>query len=169
MFCEKCCKEIPENAKFCPFCGTKQTGNHTQLLPDNMPKESSSPPSNMQKESTPPQTDIESAKIWGGIIFFSIIAIIAIVIFTKQTSIVNSTPVKTANTMAKAPVTPAPPTKVKVPIPASFQAVSVDENIIGEPTVSVSLKNNSDKLIDAFKIAVSAKNNYNDKIGRAHV
>lgn len=48
--------------------------------------------------------------------------------------------------------------------PITLNKVTVRPNVIGEPQLSLSLTNNSSKSIDAFKIRVSAYDNYGTKL-----
>jgi RNA polymerase subunit RPABC4/transcription elongation factor Spt4 len=152
LFCPSCGHQVPSQVNFCPVCGSK-------IIHPNVSSSAAGQQSTTYPISSPSGKRKQP-------VFGYVAIIIALIVFggggLRSCFLSSPTTTKPATTTTKQ--TSKPVEVKKVPLPANFKTVSVDVNMIGEPTVTAVLENNSDKTIDAYKVCVSAKNNYGDVV-----
>jgi len=160
MFCKHCGKEIPDDSTYCPKCGTKIAGEEP---PAPKPGERYIEPPKLDKK--PPAENKEDSNPLPKIIGFIAVGI-AIFIFMAAGSQPSKSPapakpaVTTSTTKTE---TPAPKKEAVAP-PVTLDHINVEPNMIGENTVHLSIRNDSQKTIDAYKVRIYVKDNYDKTV-----
>lgn len=166
MYCNRCGKEIPDDAQFCQYCGSpvkplSQSPAASEPVKESAPSGSST----LLKpkiQSTPPKSPSRKGEKTSGKIFIISGLVIMALFFVGLNAHDLFTPTQVGNPVDKS--APSSPPKQQVPAPAKFESTHIDKNLIGEPVLFIGLRNNSDKTIDAFRFKVTAYDNYGDKV-----
>lgn len=152
MFCTKCGKQIPDDSKFCPYCGNPAE------TPENMQKRVDKPTPHIPDK--PPQTSSKKSTVIASVIGIAILLGVITMAFNSKPASTTSKPASSTKTTQVKPKEEVQ----KIPAPTSIENFEIDINVIGEPIAKIQIKNNSDKTIDGFKVLVSAKDNFGKEV-----
>lgn len=155
MKCTNCGSENVTGAKFCNNCGAKLdeinvTSKNETVVPKNE------------------VVDNKNKTIMYAIIVI-VIMIIGAVMFNNNTQKNTPPPAQTTQTTStkekdKPVPVPAPVPKKENPAPVKIEKVTIKKDMIGQPNLYLVIRNISQKKIDAYKIVVECRNNYNEKL-----
>lgn len=180
MFCKKCGAHLPDDAAFCMKCGVKvesseESSDSSSLSHPAQETKIVLPPFLAAKKNDTKSEIQKSTKLLTGLIFG--IIIIACGIAFRHPDPVQKTPSETA-VQQKSPDEIAAEKKAAkekadaqkkaheeaIKPPVTLSRTIITPNVIGEPTLSLIMKNNSQKTINAFKLHIYAYDNYGKQV-----
>ena len=127
MFCTKCGKQIPDDSKFCPYCGNPAE------TPENMQKHVDKPTPYIPDK--PPQTSSKKSTVIASVIGIAILLGVITMAFSSKPASTTSKPAsstKTTQAKSKEEVQ-------KIPAPTSIENFEIDINVIGEPIAKIKI------------------------------
>lgn len=156
MFCTKCGKQIPDDSKFCSYCGAAvETPEEMQKRIDKSDIENKKNTTPVVANEQPRTSSSKSSIIIATFIALAILlGMLTLAIWPKSQTVPKKPATSTTQTK------PTKEAVQKIPAPTSIETFEIDINAIGEPVAKIQIKNNSDKTIDGFKVIVSAKDNF---------
>lgn len=188
IYCRKCGAALPDDAQYCMKCGAKVVplpDSSTGPLPLRTDVSEETPPSKKpagrpvqpRKSPAPSHSSSVTEKIAyaiGGLLLLGGCFALIFCFFMPSPSAtgtkasVRQASSSSANTSSASSTAQSEEQRKAheeaIKPPVTLNKVTVRPNVIGEPQLSLSLINNSNKSIDAFKIRVSAYDNYGTKL-----
>lgn len=182
MFCKKCGAQLPDDAAFCIKCGVKVDNSTNNSLSSPPPEKITIAPS--QAQARPPHTmkkgDRKSDVPTSTKVFIAALLGFALlgcgIAFRNQSRAselptTSTTQQKSAKELAAGKQATKEKTDAEkkaheeaIKPPVTLSRTIITPNVIGEPTLSLIMKNDSQKTINAFKLHIYAYDNYGKQV-----
>lgn len=176
LYCKKCGTQLPDNAIFCMKCGTKV--EIPSEIPPSIDSTTSVAPQKTQQPNVKTDKDETSLKPAShlpvfAVILFILLSVMGVAILHSQdkntASQVTVSQEKQSKEELRAAKEKEEAEKKKaheeaIKPPVTLNQIVITPDIIGQPQLTLSMTNNSEKDIDAYKVRIYAYDNYGTQL-----